>query len=1186
MKNRLMYNFNLLGASLLNLFFLLHGQSRAQDLELVIPVEHEAPVNHYRFSEDGKHILSVDRSGLIVLRESQTFRFINSYKHPLLNSEGKKDLERQIIAGLKGNKLYSIDEDKIMIWDIVSGQIISSFNFRNEIKNLPQFLDPINLHFTQNHLYLFLGGERPIYDFNDDYYTVDGPRHVRKRINDMPFRYGYGSIDIIHFKISSEGISVNSNLKKETFGEPVYNCFFLGEQIMILDENEVYDFENKNVLPVELYGPIDSIHYFENKLIIFTSYGDIMLETGKKDIKIIVEGESGEVREYIQANFPDYSPESKVYRTDYVDLIDNDFEGKRLLISKDSIQIYVLDEERQVDKLLNKKLAGSLPLVKTSCTDSTFIRILQLNGRLAYQSFSPSEIPIFKSSEITGDYKIGDLSFPYNDATLYISDENYFEKERREGNTVFSNYFHNWHVYENGIIKDTLLGSTWELPDLINGKTNIRLNGYDEYYDIETSAYERNSNYQLASLDTNGLILAIYGGVMMLVRYGDFEDNFDLKFIQKNNLSTGNQCFALFNNWQKFGGIVLKDKGFYSFQIDPNKGIKEMNTFKLSKALKGDVSSLEILTAAKGQYLFVTYKSGITDIYKIKKSNTSPELNYFLTLTADIDDWIIHNETGVFDGSGFENNQFYFRKGTLTIGFDQLKDRFYQPGFAQRMFQGQKVDIKTSLNQIKIYPKIDLKAPNKNDHKLGISIRNQGGGIGPVIIKVNGKETTSDARGLANARETSEEFEIQYDIKDHPYLKEGVNLIEVQAYNSDEHLISPASKVYYINSRTEESPSPKLYAIIVGTSDYKGTSLDLSYPDKDAEAFSEVLKLASESYLGAENTFIQLLSTAGDLKPSKQNIGEAFRKVSLTAKPQDLLLLYFAGHGTNYEGGSADFYYITTSASSGNISDPIVRENVAISSDEITEWVKSIPALKQVLIFDACHSGQFAEDLMGKRSSKQATELRALERMKDRTGMYILSGSAADAVSYEASIYGQGLLTYSLLFGMKGGSLRDNRYVDVLSLFQFAADKVPDLAREIGGIQKPEIRIPYGGESFDLGMLESIDREKIQLPSPKPIFIRSIFQNQQTFDDNLDLSEELNQQLRDIQANDESIIFVDVARFTNAYSIRGVYSDKNGQITLQANLLKNGSVISNIDLTHPDKVEIIKALKNLIAEAI
>ena len=117
------------------------------------------------------------------------------------------------------------------------------------------------------------------------------------------------------------------------------------------------------------------------------------------------------------------------------------------------------------------------------------------------------------------------------------------------------------------------------------------------------------------------------------------------------------------------------------------------------------------------------------------------------------------------------------------------------------------------------------------------------------------------------------------------------------------------------------------------------------------------------------------------------------------------------------------------------------------------------------------------------------SQVRALERVKDRTGMHVLAGCAADAVSYEASRYGQGVLTYSLLLGMRGAKLREGEYVDVVELFGFAADKVPELARDIGGVQRPLIASPRGS-SFDIGRLTAADREKVPLQMIKPVVLR------------------------------------------------------------------------------------------------
>jgi hypothetical protein len=47
----------------------------------------------------------------------------------------------------------------------------------------------------------------------------------------------------------------------------------------------------------------------------------------------------------------------------------------------------------------------------------------------------------------------------------------------------------------------------------------------------------------------------------------------------------------------------------------------------------------------------------------------------------------------------------------------------------------------------------------------------------------------------------------------------------------------------------------------------------------------------------------------------------------------------------------------------------------------------------------------------------------------------------ADAVSFESSCFGQGLLTYSLLLEMRGVALREDDLIDVGRIFKFSADQ-------------------------------------------------------------------------------------------------------------------------------------------------
>ncbi len=618
--------------------------------------------------------------------------------------------------------------------------------------------------------------------------------------------------------------------------------------------------------------------------------------------------------------------------------------------------------------------------------------------------------------------------------------------------------------------------------------------------------------------------------------------------------------------------------------IDPLIKIWDMSG-KLIKTLEGHATGVEKLTwVAKDKFMlskgFGEHDISLWDVSSGKKLAS-------LVFSNNGRDWAVITPEGLFDATRDAMSSMYFVSQMNTIELSQLKDRFYEPGLLQKLLGYSKEPLRSTLgiNNIELSPRIKLTHPHKNNGIMGITLIDQGGGYGAVNIKINGKEVIQDAR-KADLNLNADSITFDYSIEDHPFLKvAALNTIEVIAYNNAEYVASLPEKIYFNDTRKKEDVSdPKMYGIIVGTSDYNGTSIDLSYPAKDAISFGTTLSTAAANLLGAQNIeFITLTTNDSSNTSSKSNIRKAYKYVAEKAKPEDVIVLYFAGHGTNYGGPDGDFYYLSSDASNGDLKDPVIRQNSAISSAELTEWIKEIRALKQVLIFDACHSGQFAEDYIAQRELRNASEIRSLERLRDRTGMYILSGSAADAVSYEASIYGQGLLTYALLFGMKGASLRDNKYLDVSRLFQFAADKVPELAKDIGGMQKPEIRIPMGGESIDLGLIDDETREKITLPSPKPIFVRSVFQDEVTFDDHLNLMQQLDRELKEIQIIDESIVFIDVARFSGSYSIKGRYQLTGNDIILTANIIYDKQVVQSFKVSGKSNIEVLGRVKQEVS---
>ncbi|MCA1557698.1 MAG: caspase family protein, partial [Acidobacteria bacterium] len=364
-----------------------------------------------------------------------------------------------------------------------------------------------------------------------------------------------------------------------------------------------------------------------------------------------------------------------------------------------------------------------------------------------------------------------------------------------------------------------------------------------------------------------------------------------------------------------------------------------------------------------------------------------------------------------------------------------------------------------------------------------------------------------------------------------------------------------------------------LYAIVAGISDYSNPQMSLSFASKDAEDMAQALEIGAKGLFGVDKTHITLLTTtgkAGALAPTKENFRKAFADVAAKARPWDIFVVYMAGHGVALAGTEDVYLYPTQEARTLDgvaLSDKTLREATTVSSEELVDWIKRVPALKQVMVLDTCAAGAAASKLVEKRDVS-SDQIRAIERLKDRTGFYVLMGSAANAVSYEASQYGQGLLTYSLLQGMKGAALREDRYVDVSVLFQYAADQVPFLAQNIGGIQRPVIAAPKGS-SFDVGLLKTKeDKAAIPLAQVRPLVLRPILINSEQGFDDLELMTALKGRLQEEsyaasrgRGGAPVGVYIDSDEMPGAVRPSGTYVVTNDKVTVTLNLIRDGKKV-------------------------
>lgn len=636
--------------------------------------------------------------------------------------------------------------------------------------------------------------------------------------------------------------------------------------------------------------------------------------------------------------------------------------------------------------------------------------------------------------------------------------------------------------------------------------------------------------------------------------------------------------------WDANGNLLWKDSGWDLFEgrasftadsrlmaIPNGKNIILMTPEKEAVATlaghRGEVNTA--VFSPDGSRVYSGSKDGML---KVWDRRSGQEIATLIQLGTN--DWAVTSPSGLFDASPGAMRLMYYSIDNEIVSLSQLDERYYAPGLLATLMGYNDAALRdvSKFDSVQLYPEVEMQIVND---ELQVQLKARNGGIGKFSILTNNKE-------VYFSENKEKKTDIRLKLKDYEkYYKPGPdNSIAIQVYNEAGWLKSSPIRINYApeyvarrGGGEEPSPTlafeavrdPELYALCIGTSDYDGEKLDLLYPDKDAEAMQQALQASGGALFGATAVHTWLLNTRkgdGRQLSTKDNIKAILEEIADKALSTDIILVYFSGHGVAYSppGEESQFYYLTRAIGNEDLIDPEIRKAGAISTAELTDWIKKIAALKQILIFDACNSGKVLEDLGTAQKDLNADQILALERMKDKTGMFVLSGSAADKSSYEASRYGQGLLTFSLLQGMEYVARAGNGYVDVSRLFHYSLDKVPELAEGIGGMQTPRMAPPEGGQSFYIGIVN--DTVSIPIAQEKPVFVRpEIRDKDQFWEDPLGLEDEMAGLFRNESAKGvgSNLAYFDLPKYRNSYKIIARYEERGNGVVLDGAVTRLGA---------------------------
>ena len=226
----------------------------------------------------------------------------------------------------------------------------------------------------------------------------------------------------------------------------------------------------------------------------------------------------------------------------------------------------------------------------------------------------------------------------------------------------------------------------------------------------------------------------------------------------------------------------------------------------------------------------------------------------------------------------------------------------------------------------------------------------------------------------------------------------------------------------------------KIWAVIVGVSSYAHMP-SLKYTDDDAYQIYAFLKSPEGGALPNEQ--IRLLI---DENATRQNILAGMNDVLLKADENDVVLMYYSGHGL-----PGMFLPIDFDGYSNNI-----------SHAEVMDVFKNSKAKHKLCIADACHSGS----LLASRSPfTQQLEDFYGEYDKTGGGTALIMSSKSEEVSLETSGLRQGIFSHYLIRGLNGeADVNGNNIVTVSELFAFISVGVKKYTRNA---QQPSIAGNY-----------------------------------------------------------------------------------------------------------------------------
>jgi hypothetical protein len=492
--------------------------------------------------------------------------------------------------------------------------------------------------------------------------------------------------------------------------------------------------------------------------------------------------------------------------------------------------------------------------------------------------------------------------------------------------------------------------------------------------------------------------------------------------------------------------IEISENGKY-IAVSDNKGITviDLASSKSVYEIKNEFGvNYAISMNNAGNRLAVANEDGIVRLYETEKKQLK-----FNLLASQQDGMLVYDENNYYMSTKLAARQLVIRDGQNIYSmenFDILYNRpdiilasiglanekmisAYKFAFERRLKKFNSKTTKTTGN----LPQISLE--NKNEIKsstilneISLKFKVSTNEVSNAIINVWVNDVPVAHKTTSSQKD---DFYQYINLK----LVNGTNKIKYSLTNQI-GIESDKEEIVVVNLNTKK---PDLYLLTIGTSEYKDNKYNLTYAAKDANDITKQFSNTTNDAFGKVYT-----KTITNDQVTRESILDQLTFLK-QANTNDVVIIFIAGHGVR---DSEMKYYFGT-----NDMDFNSPETKGFSETDLATILDEIAAVRKLVFFDTCLSGEVDKDEVNQIAAVKATEANisfrsagaglrpksiglsnasALMReiyndITDESGSTVISSAGGAEYAMESADWKNGLFTYCLLNGLKSMAADANK---------------------------------------------------------------------------------------------------------------------------------------------------------------